>query len=76
MATTSPTIGRFTRAYGTLDDFGRFLAAAHERELAVIIELVVNHTSDQHAWFERARTRRRFRRADFYVWSDTDQQIP
>ncbi len=61
--------------YGTLDDFKRFLAAAHERNLHVVIELVVNHTSDQHAWFQRAR------RApvgsverDYYVWSDTDQQ--
>src|SRR5687768_422906 len=40
---------------GTLDDFKRFLDAAHRRGLRVITELVLNHTSDQHAWFQRAR---------------------
>ena len=59
-------------AYGTMRDFTRFLNAAHDRGLKVITELVINHTSDQHRWFQRAR------RApagsperDFYVWSDT-----
>jgi maltose alpha-D-glucosyltransferase/alpha-amylase len=58
--------------YGTLQDFKAFLKAAHERGLKVIIELVMNHTSDQHPWFQRARRSKpgsRFR--DFYVWSDT-----
>jgi maltose alpha-D-glucosyltransferase/alpha-amylase len=60
--------------YGTLEDFQVFLRAAHERGLQVLIELVVNHTSDQHPWFQAARQapagspERRF-----YVWSDTDQ---
>src|SRR5258706_6244146 len=43
-------------SYGTLDDFQAFLAAAHERKLQVMIELVMNHTSDQHPWFQRARS--------------------
>jgi maltose alpha-D-glucosyltransferase/alpha-amylase len=62
-------------SYGTLDDFKAFLDAAHARGLRVIIELVMNHTSDQHAWFQRARSappdsveRRR------YVWSDTEDR--
>jgi len=58
--------------YGTLAAFRRFLSEAHRRGLRVITELVVNHTSDQHPWFERARRSppgSRFR--DFYVWSDT-----
>ena len=42
-------------AYGTLDDFKAFLDAAHQRGLRVITELVINHTSDQHPWFQRAR---------------------
>lgn len=57
--------------YGTLESFQEFLAAAHERGIRVITEFVVNHTSDQHPWFQKAR------RAppgsverDFYVWSD------
>ena len=41
-------------SYGTLDDFKAFLKAAHERNIQVMVELVVNHTSDQHPWFERA----------------------
>jgi len=64
-------------SYGTLDDFRRFLSEAHRRDIAVLVELVVNHTSDQHPWFQRAR------RApagsperDYYVWSDTDQKYP
>ena len=43
-------------SYGTLDDFKKFLLAAHERGLRVVIELVLNHTSDQHPWFQRARS--------------------
>jgi maltose alpha-D-glucosyltransferase/alpha-amylase len=59
-------------AYGTLDDFRAFLDAAHRRDLKVVTELVINHTSDRHPWFERARraapgTPER----DFYVWSDS-----
>ena len=42
-------------AYGTLAAFKRFLAAAHSRGLRVVIEMVLNHTSDQHPWFQRAR---------------------
>jgi maltose alpha-D-glucosyltransferase/alpha-amylase len=62
--------------YGTLEDFRGFVAEAHRRGLKVITELVINHTSDQHPWFQRAR------RAppgspdrDFYVWSDDDKKF-
>jgi len=62
-------------AYGTLRDFKRFLAEAHGRGLQVITELVVNHTSDQHAWFQRARHARPGSSwRDWYVWSDTPQR--
>jgi maltose alpha-D-glucosyltransferase / alpha-amylase len=60
--------------YGTLDDFCRVLAAAHERGMRVITELVVNHTSDQHPWFQEARSSRDNPRRDWYVWSDTDER--
>jgi maltose alpha-D-glucosyltransferase/alpha-amylase len=61
-------------SYGTLDDFKAFLAAAHERNIQVMVELVVNHTSDQHPWFERARRAPKGSpEREFYVWSDTDQ---
>ncbi|OWK34767.1 maltose alpha-D-glucosyltransferase [Fimbriiglobus ruber] len=63
--------------YGSLDEFKTFLAEAHRRGIRVITELVINHTSDQHPWFQRAR------RAplghpdrDFYVWSDTPDKYP
>ena len=59
-------------AYGSLRDFRMFLREAHRRDLRVITELVINHTSDQHPWFQRARTARPGSRArNFYVWSDT-----
>jgi maltose alpha-D-glucosyltransferase/alpha-amylase len=61
--------------YGTLEDFRRLLDGAHARGLQVIIELVINHTSDRHAWFQRAREAPPGSPArDFYVWSDTDQR--
>ena len=57
--------------YGTLRAFKRFLAAAHARNLRVITELVINHTSDQHPWFERARNAPPGSvERDFYVWTD------
>ncbi|GGH09352.1 trehalose synthase [Alsobacter metallidurans] len=62
-------------AYGTMRDFRRFVRAAHDRGLRVITELVINHTSDQHPWFQRARRARPGSAArDFYVWSDTDRK--
>ncbi|MGH7508138.1 MAG: maltose alpha-D-glucosyltransferase [Gemmatimonadales bacterium] len=59
-------------SYGTLQDFRTFLREAHKRDLKVITELVLNHTSDQHPWFQRARRARPGSRArKFYVWGDT-----
>jgi maltose alpha-D-glucosyltransferase / alpha-amylase len=59
-------------AYGTLRDFQLFMREAHRRGLRVITELVINHTSDQHAWFQRSRTAEPGSRwRDFYVWSDS-----
>jgi maltose alpha-D-glucosyltransferase / alpha-amylase len=59
-------------SYGSLQDFKDFLAAAHERRIRVITEMVVNHTSDQHPWFQEARSSRENPKRDWYVWSDTD----
>src|SRR5512145_2167939 len=56
--------------YGSLDDFHHFLAEAHRREMRVILDLVLNHTSDQHAWFLEARSSRDNPRRDWYVWRD------
>jgi maltose alpha-D-glucosyltransferase/alpha-amylase len=62
-------------SYGTLADFRLFLREAHRRGLRVITELVVNHTSDQHPWFQRARRSAPGSAArDFYVWSTTKQR--
>ncbi len=61
--------------YGTLADVKHFIAAAHKRNIRVIFELVINHTSDQHPWFQRARRAKPGSSArNFYVWSDTDQK--
>jgi maltose alpha-D-glucosyltransferase/alpha-amylase len=62
-------------AYGTLDDVRTFVAAAHARGVRVITELVINHTSDRHPWFEAARRAPAgSAKRDFYVWSDTDRR--
>jgi maltose alpha-D-glucosyltransferase / alpha-amylase len=58
--------------YGSLQDFKDFLAAAHDRRIRVITEMVVNHTSDQHPWFQEARSSRENPKRDWYVWSETD----
>jgi maltose alpha-D-glucosyltransferase/alpha-amylase len=61
--------------YGTLADFRQFVRAAHARGIRVITELVVNHTSDQHPWFQRARKAKHgSSHRNFYVWSETDQK--
>ena len=59
--------------YGTMEDARRFIEAAHARGLRVVTELVVNHTSDQHPWFQRARNAPAGSpERDYYVWADTD----
>lgn len=61
--------------YGTLADVKRFISEAHQRGLRVITELVINHTSDQHPWFQKARHAKAGSTArDYYVWSDSDQK--
>ncbi|WP_237559922.1 maltose alpha-D-glucosyltransferase [Desulfohalovibrio reitneri] len=73
-------ISDYTRVhpdYGTLGDFKRLLREAHKRGLRVITELVLNHTSDQHPWFRKARTAKPGTSArEFYVWSDDPERYP
>ena len=57
--------------YGTLDDFKTFLREAHARNIRVILDLVLNHTSDQHPWFLESKSSRGNPKADWYVWADT-----
>ena len=59
--------------YGTLEDFKAFLDAAHDRGLRVVIDLVMNHSSDQHPWFQEARRDPQSPYHDYYVWSETDE---
>jgi len=59
-------------SYGTLDDFKNFLSIAHDRGIRVIIEMVLNHTSDQHPWFQESRSSQDNPKRDWYVWSDID----
>src|SRR5437762_3327988 len=61
--------------YGSLDDFKRFVDESHRRNIRVLTELVVNHTSDQHPWFQRARRAPKGSpERNYYVWSDTDEK--
>ncbi|MDQ1518496.1 MAG: maltose alpha-D-glucosyltransferase / alpha-amylase [Actinomycetota bacterium] len=62
--------------YGKLGDAVRLMEEAHKRGIRIIADLVVNHTSDQHPWFQESRQSRDNPRADWYVWSDTDQAYP
>src|SRR6516165_5186742 len=61
-------------SYGTLEDFRKFLESAHDRGIRIIIELVANHTSDQHPWFQESRSSQDNPRRDWYVWSETDRR--
>ncbi|WP_159619476.1 maltose alpha-D-glucosyltransferase [Ruania rhizosphaerae] len=56
--------------YGTIEDFGELIEAAHARGIRVIIDLVMNHTSDQHPWFQSSRSNPTGPYGDFYVWGD------
>ena len=58
---------------GTVEDFHHFLDEAHKRDIRVIIDFVMNHTSDQHPWFQASREDPDGPFGDFYVWSDTDE---
>ena len=61
-------------SYGTVEDFREFLSAAHARGMQVMIELVINHTSDQHPWFQAARhAPKGSPEREMYVWSDSDK---
>jgi maltose alpha-D-glucosyltransferase/alpha-amylase len=62
------------KTFGTLDDFSALLEAAHSRNIRIIMDLVLNHTSDAHPWFQAARADRNSPYRDYYVWSDTDQK--
>ncbi len=57
--------------YGSLDDFKTFLREAHARQMRVILDLVLNHTSDEHPWFIESKSSRDNPKADWYVWADT-----
>lgn len=62
-------------AYGTMADFKLLIKEAHKRNIRIITELVINHTSDQHPWFQKARKAKPGSAArDYYVWSDTDKK--
>jgi maltose alpha-D-glucosyltransferase/alpha-amylase len=60
--------------YGTVKDFQRLVDEAHRRGLRILTELVINHTSDQHPWFQEARRNPKSPKRDWYVWSDTDEK--
>jgi maltose alpha-D-glucosyltransferase/alpha-amylase len=60
--------------YGTVEDFRSFVGQAHERGIRVIADLVMNHTSNEHPWFQEARSAADSPKRDWYVWSDTDDR--
>ena len=62
--------------YGTVEDFKEFVEQAHQRGMRVIADLVMNHTSADHPWFQESRTDRDGPRGDWYVWADNDEAYP
>jgi maltose alpha-D-glucosyltransferase / alpha-amylase len=63
-------------AYGSVDDAGALVEEAHRRNMRLIADLVVNHTSDLHPWFQESRQSRNNPKADWYVWADDDSRYP
>lgn len=59
--------------YGTMEDFEKLLREAHEKGIRIIMDLVVNHTSDQHEWFKQSRSSRSNPYSDFYIWKDAKE---
>ncbi|MCA0217711.1 MAG: maltose alpha-D-glucosyltransferase [Actinobacteria bacterium] len=62
--------------FGTLDEFKELVTKAHERNMRIVIDYPLNHTSDQHEWFQQSRQDPEGPYGDFYVWSDTDEKYP
>lgn len=62
------------KAFGSLDDLKELIHAAHARNIRIVMDLVLNHTSDEHPWFQASRSDRNSPCRDYYVWSDTDQK--
>lgn len=56
--------------FGTMDDFDKMLAAAHERGIKIVMDLVVNHTSDEHPWFVESRSSKDNEKRDYYIWKE------
>lgn len=56
--------------YGSMNDFKKLLQQAHERDLKIVMDLVVNHTSDQHKWFKESKKNRNNKYSDYYIWRD------
>ncbi|GLS91645.1 alpha-glucosidase [Psychromonas marina] len=59
--------------FGTMEDFDRLLAAVHERGMKLILDLVVNHTSDEHPWFEESKSSKDSAKRDWYIWRDSEE---
>ncbi|MCL4527910.1 MAG: maltose alpha-D-glucosyltransferase [Chloroflexi bacterium] len=61
--------------FGSVDDLKALIEAAHARDIRIVMDLVLNHTSDEHPWFKASRSDRNSPYRDYYVWSDTDQKF-
>lgn len=62
--------------YGSLEDFKEFLLEAHKRDIKVILDLVLNHTSDQHSWFKESRSSKDNPKRDWYIWKKNEGRLP
>ena len=62
--------------YGDMQDFKEFLAEAHKRGIRVILDLVLNHTSDQHSWFKQSSSSKKNPKRDWYIWKENTGKMP
>ncbi|MDR7079192.1 trehalose-6-phosphate hydrolase [Neobacillus niacini] len=62
--------------YGTMDDFDQLLAEAHKRGIKIIMDIVINHTSTEHEWFQKAKSSKDNPYRDFYIWKDGKDGLP
>lgn len=77
MATIISNYYKINPLFGTMEQFDQLLDALHERGIRLIMDLVVNHTSDEHEWFRQARKDKNSKYHDYYIWKErpiTDQQ--
>ena len=67
---------KIMKEFGTMDDFDNLLSEIHNKKMKLVIDLVVNHTSDEHSWFIKSKSSQNNKFRDYYIWRNGDQETP